>query len=69
MKSRKAVTITLSQAAIDALSVLSANDHRNRSQEIEYLILERINELAKNAQSTEDRIVYLGSQNGHKTLV
>lgn len=41
MKSRKiTVTITLSEAAISALSVLSALDMRSKSQEIEYLIIE-----------------------------
>lgn len=39
---RKAVTITLPQAAIDALAVISALDHRNKSQQIEYLILQDV---------------------------
>lgn len=42
MKSRKAVTITLTQAAIDALAVISAMDHRTKSQQIEFLILEDV---------------------------
>jgi hypothetical protein len=42
MKSRKAVTITLSQAAIDALAVLSALDHRSKSQQLEHLIFDAV---------------------------
>ena len=42
MKSRKAVTITLTQAAIDALTVSSSIDHRTKSQQIEFLILEDV---------------------------
>lgn len=36
------VTITLSEAALDALNVLTILDMRSKSQEIEYLILENV---------------------------
>lgn len=61
MKSRKiTVTITLTEAAISALNVLSTLDMRSKSQEIEYLIIEAVErrnleqEAMKSAKSDND---------------
>ena len=64
MKSRKiTVTITLSEAAISALSVLSALDMRSKSQEIEYLIIE-----ATERRKLEQEALKVTSENNTVTV-